>query len=273
MRKMILTAVFGLFQMSVSAETNALIEVKLFKDWVIKEEEIPHNINLAIKNTGTTPIRLAQAPALFTMGQLSLRPLPHKPDAAEDKRQENEYQMITGNGGSFFELPPGETHVYEGRKFFIIGQTMPFSEEMRFTVSVYLGNGFYLDSEPVMLKGIVPDSEEKVAVVGDANFSCDLVAVTYKNERWLYARTPNGYYFEICPISLTNKIRAEPHEGKGRLYKIWDGDKSMIYQDGQSILTEGPDENNVFGKWTRERKQRAEVDNAEVRRKKAEAEK
>ena len=30
------------------------------------------------------------------------------------------------------------------------------------------------------------------------------------------------------------------------------------------------DENNVFGKWTRERKQRAEADNAEVRRKKAE---
>ena len=63
------------------------------------------------------------------------------------------------------------------------------------------------------------------------------------------------------------------HEGKGRLYKIWDGEKSMIYQDGVCMLLEGPDENDVFGKWTRKRKQRAEADNAEVRRKKAEAEK
>jgi hypothetical protein len=45
----------------------------------------------------------------------------------------------------------------------------------------------------------------------------------------------------------------------------------MIYRDGQSIILEGPDENNVFGKWTRERKQKAEADNAEVRRKKQEA--
>ena len=55
------------------------------------------------------------------------------------------------------------------------------------------------------------------------------------------------------------------------LFKIWDGDKSMIYHLIKSVLTEGPDENNVLGKWTRERKQKAEADNAEVRRKKAEA--
>jgi len=45
----------------------------------------------------------------------------------------------------------------------------------------------------------------------------------------------------------------------------------MIYHLIKSVLTEGPDENNVLGKWTRERKQKAEADNAEVRRKKAEA--
>jgi len=256
----------------VFADTNATIEVKLFKTWVIAGEQFEQNFNVAIKNTGTDPIRLAQAPFHFDMGQLALRPLPRKPDSLEeDKRQEREYRTITASSrGGFFELPPRETHVYEGRKFFIIGETLSFAEEMRFTVSVYLGNGFYLDSEPVTLKGVVPDSEEKVTTIGDANFPCDLVAVTYKDERWLYAKSPKGYYYEICPVSLTNKIRTEPHDGKA-LHKIWDGDKSMIYRDGQSILTEGPDENNVFGKWTRERKQKAEADNAEVRRKKAEA--
>jgi len=255
------------------AETNALITVHLFKDWVIAGEDIPGNINLTIKNTGTDPLRLAKTPFHFAIGQLALRPLPRKPNTSEEEeRQESEYRMITGDGDKFFELPPGETHVYEGRKFFIIGSTMPFSEEMRFTVSVYLGKGLYLDSEPVMLKGGVPDSEEKVGTVGNANFLCDLLAITYKNERWLYAKTPKGYYFEICPLSLTNKIRVEPHDGK-TLYKIWDGDKPMIYRDGQSILTEGPDENNVLGKWTRERKQKADASNAEVRRKRAEMEK
>jgi len=251
------------------AETNALIEVHFFKDWVIANEQFEYNFNIAIKNTGTAPIRLAQAPFHFDMGQLALRPLPRNPDSIEeDKRQEREYRTITANRGSFFELPQGETHVYEGRKFFIIGETLSFAEEMRFTVSVYLGNGFYLDSEPVTLKGVVPDSEEKVATITDANGSRDLVAVTYKNERWLYLKAAS--YWSICPISPTNNIRVEPHDGK-RLHKIWDGDKSMIYRDGQMILLEGPDENDVFGNWTRERKQRAEADNAEVRRKKAEA--
>ena len=268
MRKMMLTATLGLLQMSAFAETNALIEVKLFKDWVIKGEEIPHNFNLAVKNTGTEPILLIKHPAFFSIGQLSMRPLPRKPDVAEENRkQEKEYQMAVHAGiGGRFELPPGETHVYENRKFFIHEQ-FPFSEEMRFTVSVYLSKGVWLDSEPVMIKGIIPDSEEKVGVIAN-NGLRDLVAVTYKGERWLYTKL-GGYYFEICPISLTNEIRVEPHDGK-ILHKIWDGDKPMIYQDGQSILTEGPDENDVFGKWTRERKQKAEADNVEVRRKKAE---
>ena len=90
---------------------------------------------------------------------------------------------------------------------------------------------------------------------------------TLPNER---LRSAGGSYYSICPVSLTNKIRIEPHEGKGSLYKIWDGDKSMIFQKNNGMLLEGPDENNVFGKWTCERKQRAEADNAEVRRKKAE---
>jgi hypothetical protein len=45
----------------------------------------------------------------------------------------------------------------------------------------------------------------------------------------------------------------------------------MIYDMYKSVIVEGPDENNVLGKWTRERKQKAEADNAEVRRKKQEA--
>jgi len=270
MKKMMLTAMFGLFQMSASAETNALIEVKLFKDWVIKREEVGGNFNLAIKNTGTTPIRLAKHPVNFDIGQLVVRPLPRNPNTADETdRQEFEYQMAVRNGlGGFFELPPGETHVYEDRKFL---KQFPFSEEMRFTVSVYLSKGVWLDSELVIFKGVTPDSEEKMATVGNANFLRDLVAITYKNERWLYTKL-GGNYFSVCPLSFANKIRVELHDGK-RLHKIWDGDKSMIYELGQSIFTEGPDENDVFGKWTRERKQRAEADNAEVRRKKAEAEK
>ncbi|MCL1919928.1 MAG: hypothetical protein FWG50_02450 [Kiritimatiellaeota bacterium] len=271
MRKMILTAMLGLLQISAFAETNALIEVKLFKDWVIKGEEFGGNFNLAIKNTGTDPILLAQKPLYFSVWQLAMRPLPHKPDYSEDELHgKGDRATISKNGDYFFELPTGETHVYEGWKFFLSGQTLSFSEEVRFTVSVYLGKGFWLDSEPVMLKGIIPDSEEKVGVITDINGSHDLVAVTCKNERWLYSKSAD--YWSICPISLTNKIRVEPHDGK-RLYKIWDGEKSMIYRDGQMILLEGPDENDVFGKWTRERKQKAEADNAEVRRKKAEEEK
>jgi len=271
-KKMMMTTMFGLLQMSVFAETNALIEVKLFKDWVIKGEEMPHNFNLAIKNTGTDPILLIKHPAFFSIGQLSMRPLPRKQDTTkENENQEHEYQMAVHAGtGGLFELPSGETHVYEGRKFFIHEQ-FPFSMEMHFTVSVYLGKGVWLNSDPVTLKGIVPDSEEHVATITDGvnPQQYELMAVTYKNERWLYTKL-GGYYFSVCPLSLTNKIRVEPHDGKS-LHKIWDGDKSMIHLLGQSILTEGPDENNVFGKWTRERKQQAEADNAEVRRKKQEA--
>ncbi|MCL1921765.1 MAG: hypothetical protein FWG50_11965 [Kiritimatiellaeota bacterium] len=271
MRKMMLTATLGLLQMSAFAETNALIEVKLFKEWVIKGEEFGGNFNLAIKNTGTAPIPLAKKRVYFSSWQLAMRPLPHKPDYSESELHGKGDRLTIPKGNEhFFELPVGETHMYEALKF-LIDKQPPFSEEMRFTVSVYLGNGFWLDSEPMMLKGVAPESEEKVGVITDINGSHDLVAVTYKGERWLYSKG-GGYYFSVCPLSLTNEIRVEPHDGK-RLYKIWDGDKPMIYQDGQSILTEGPDENDVFGKWTRERKQRAEADNAEVRRKKAEAEK
>jgi len=269
MRKMMLTAVFGLFQMSASAGTNALIEVKLFKDWIVKGEHAGSNLNLAIKNTGTAPIRLAKHSANFDIGQLALRPLPRHPDAAgETERQETEYQIAVRNGlGGFFELPPEETHVYEGRKFL---KPLPFLRKIRFTVSVYLGGGFWLDSEPVTLNEVVPDSEEHIATVSDGmtHRQYELMAVTYKNERWLYMK--EGCYFPICLLGFTNKIRVEPYDGK-TLHKIWDGDKSMIYLLGQDLLFEAPDENDVFGKWTRERKQKAETDNAEVRRKKAEA--
>jgi len=250
------------------AETNALIEVKLFKDWVIKEEEFSLNLNIAIKNTGTAPVLLAKKLVHFSSWQLAMRSLPPKPDNKRDERRGNADRVaFSKDSDYFFELPPEETHIYEERKF-LIDEQVPFSEEMRFTISVYFGNGVWLDSEPMTLNGVVPDSEEHVATLTNVNGSRDLVVITYKNERWLYTKL-GGYYFAVCPLSLTNKIRVEPHDGK-RLHKIWDGDKSMIYELGQSMLTEGPDENNVFGKWTRERKQRAEADNAEVRRKKAE---
>ena len=256
-----------LFNSSVFAETNAVIEVKLFKDWIIKGEVNCGNFNLAIKNTGTDPILLATTPFHFEIGQLATRPFPHIPNEASERKQEQEYQMIVPNDGEFFSLLPEETHVYEGRKFYL-PQRLFFSEEIRFTVSIYLGKGFWLDSDPVTLNGVVPASEEKVATLTDVNGSCDLVTVTYKNQRWLYSKTPKGSYFEICPVSPASKIRVEPHEGKG-LYKLWDGDKPMVYWDRQSIIIEGPDENDVLGKWTRERKRKADADNAEVRRRKA----
>ena len=273
MKKTMLSLIVNVLSvLPMLAETNALIEVKLFKDWVIKGEEMPHNFNIAIKNTGTDPILLIKHPGFFSIGQLSMRPLPRKQDTTkENENQEHEYQMAVHAGtGGLFELPSGETHVYEGRKFFIHEQ-FPFSMEMHFTVSVYLGKGVWLNSEPVMLKGIVPDSEEHVVTITDGinPDQYELMAVTYKSERWLYTKL-GDYYFSDFPLSLTNKIRVEPHDGK-RLYKIWDGDKSMIYEIGTGMLREGPDENNVFGKWTRERKQQAEADNAEVRRKKQEA--
>jgi len=254
---------YSLILLFAHAETNALIEVKLFKDWVIEDER--SFCNLAIKNIGTSPIRLFEDAADFSAGQFATRRL--------DKGK-----YIGGDGtaswyGSLaqdeplFELPLKETHVYEGRRFLL---HTPFTGE-KFVVSVYLNNGFWLDSEPLKINGVVPDSEEFLATINDGRNlqnNWDLVAVTYKNERWLYKKRV-GYYAPVCPLSLTNKIRVMPHDAKG-YYKIWDGDKSMIYEIGLSLLTEGPDENNVLGKWTRERKQRAEADNAEVRRKKAE---
>ena len=45
----------------------------------------------------------------------------------------------------------------------------------------------------------------------------------------------------------------------------------MIYDMYKNVLTEGSDENNVLGKWTREWKRKAETENAAVRRKKEEA--
>ena len=267
-KRSMMTVVVSSMVSLVFADTNALIEVKLFKTWVIAGEEFEHNFNLTITNTGSDPIKLFKDAYDFSMGQLCMRPLPRNPDTAqENERQEREYGMVRKD--KLFELPPGETHVYEGRKFFITEPALDFSAEMRFTASVYLRNGVWLDSGPVTLYGVTPDAEKKVGTVGDANFPCDLVAVTYRNERWLYSKSDGGY-FEICPVSLTGRIRAEPHEGKGRLYKIWDGDKSMIYQHGWSILLEGPDENDVLGKWTRERKRKADADNAEVRRKRGE---
>ena len=263
------------------AETQAQIEVKLFKNWVIERE---HNFgNLAIKNTGAKPFLLAKDAFHFEVGQLAIRPLSRNPE--QDATQEKEYQRMVRGDDKLFSLPSGETHVYEGHKIYF--DYYPFAEEMRFIVSVYLGKGLWLDSDPLTVRGVVPDSEEDVATIThntfasqgrDNGYSRKLVSVTYKNERWLYMKSvPNpqlrgsgGAYYPVCPVSLTNKIRVEPHDD-ALLFKIWDGDKSMIFHMTQNLLMEGPDENNVLGKWTRERKQKAEADNAEVRRKKAEA--
>jgi len=283
MKKQMLTVTtLCLFYVPASADTNALIEVKLFKDWVIKGE--CDFGNLAIKNTGTEPILLFKNPVDFEGGQLLTRPLPRNPYA--DRSQENHYQVIQEDG-EFFNLLSEETHVYEGRKFHLGDYRYVFSDEMRFTVSIYLGKGFWLDSEPLTVKGVIPDSEEDVAIIKHNELARQgksdgsprkLVLVTYKNERWLYVKSlpisqiPNsgGAYYPVCPVSLTNKIRVESYDD-ALLFKILDGENSMIFHMTKSILTEGPDENNVLGKWTRERKQRAEADNAEVRRKKAEA--
>ena len=244
-----------------------MIEVKLFKDWVIKNE-IGFG-NLAIKNTGTSPILLAKDAVYFGIGQLYTRSLPDKRTEYREEMIETRYKTIIWDDGEFFELPLGEAHVYEGRKFLLPVLT-PFSEEMRFTVSIYLGKGCWLDSEPLMVKGVIPDAVEDLATVTPKQgipgaYSKKLTLVTYKNERWLYS---SGYY-PVCPLSLTNKIRVEPFDDEA-LFKIWDGDKSMIYDFKKSVVVEGSDEHNVLGKWTRERKQQAEADNAEVRRKKQE---
>jgi len=250
----------------LSAETNAQIEVKFFKNWIIKGEG--NFGNLAIKNTGTEPFLLAKDAFDFQTGQLVARSLPNKKSVKWDP--EEEYRLIALDDGEFFNLSPGETHVYDGRKFYLPVGTA-FSEEMGFVVSIYLGNGFWLDSEPLTVKRIIPDSVEELPPVKDNTRNLQdpprkMSAITYKNERWLYY----GNVYPICPLSLNGKIRIEPHDGAG-LFKIWDGDKSMIfdmYRGG--VIVEGSDEHDVLGKWTRERKQQAEADNAEVRRKKQE---
>ena len=254
-RYTIITMLVGIAPL-LFADTNALIEVKVFKDWVI-DGEVNFG-NFAIKNTGTDPLPLAKRAFDFEDKQLTTFTSEHE---SADERE----ARFKGMGGGLFLLPSGETHVYEGRTFFIENR----DGKLYFKMPVYFGNGVWIDSEPVTFNRVVPDSVEQVATLTDVNGSNDLLTVTYKNERWLYTKL-GECYFPNFPLSLTNKIRAEPHDGT-RLYKIWDGDKSMILQKGTSLILEGPDENNVFGKWTRERKQKAEADNAEVRRKKKEA--
>jgi len=267
---MLMSTALCLSQLSAFAETNALIEVHFFKNWIIEGERNFGNFNLAIKNTGTTPILIAKDAGYFQIGQLAARPLPR--DSQRDSRQEEEYQIMGGEG-ECFPLLPEETHVYEGRKFFLPNH--PFPQGTPFTVSVYLGKGVWLDSEPLTINGVKPDAVEHVAMIKEYPKdiqapSRELAAVTYKNERWLYVRSPSGSGgFSVCPLSLTNKIRVESYDD-ALLFKIWDGDKSMVFHMNKMMLTEGSDENDVFGKWTRERKQKAEADNAEVRRKKAE---
>jgi hypothetical protein len=284
-RIMQLALTLCLFQLSALAETNAHIEVKLFKTWVIKGE--CNFGNFAIKNTGTVPILLAKDPVDFGSGQLYTRSFPVRDVERTGSIYEEDYQMILMFDGDekLFSLFPKETHVYEGRKF-LLPQRSPFSEEMRYIVSIYLGKGFWLDSEPLTVNGVVADFEEDLATVTHNKFAREgreglypkkLVAITYKSERWLYSKPlpiphlqgTGGAYYPVCPLSLKSKIRVESHNDE-TLFKIWDGDKFMIYDFSKSVVVEGPDENNVLGKWTRERKQKAETDNAEVRRKKAE---
>jgi hypothetical protein len=234
---------------------------------------------LVIKNTGSSPIRLAKDATDFDISQLHTRSFPAKRAEYWEDEIESRYQELSSEEAETFNLLPGETHVYEGRKFYLPARA-PFADEMRFIVSIYLGKGFWLDSEPLTVKGVVPDSEEHLARIANNKLMrqgknlddvWDMVTVTYKDERWLYKKSPrSGAYNLVCPLSLTNKVRVEPHDDEN-LFKIWDGDKTMIFHMTRSILIEGPDENNVLGKWTRERKQRAEIDNAEMRRKKQEA--
>ena len=258
----------GLLPMATLAETNALIEVKLFKDWVLQGESSFGS--MAIQNTGTVPIPLE----IGWGGQFFPRLLSDKSNAERNADREETYQLLTERGVKFFELPPGETHVYEGWKFYFPDS---FASE-EFMLSVYLGKGFWLDSEPLTVNKVTPDLVEPLAAIDDwtiTNMVHIIEAITYKNERWLYTkRLPNpqrgwkGGYGPVCPLSLTNKINVEPHN-QG-FVKILDGDKSMIYDLRGVKLVEAPDETNVLIKWTRERKQQAEADNAEVRKKKAE---
>ena len=271
-KRQTLVIMFSCVTSILLASTNALIEVKLFKDWVIEGERSFGSI--AIENTGTTSFLLAKDSVAFESGQMDTRSYDTKQGGYTESMRNHLYEAISleGDDSEFFSLSPGETHVYEGRKF-LLSQRSSFSEEMRFIVSVYLGKSFWLDSEPLIVKGIVPSSFEQLAMIKDKTRNNheparELAAVTYKNERWLYYSN----FYPVCPLSLMGKVRVEPHDGKG-LFKIWDGNKSMIfnmYRGG--IIVDGSDEHNVLDKWTRERKQKAEASNAEVRRKRAETE-
>ena len=251
-----------------------MIEVKLFKTWIIPRESSAFG-NLAIKNTGTAPILLAKDVINFEIAQLDTHLANSTSQSKQDPTRDTDFKMYVLDDHQSFELQSGETHVYEGRKLYF---DPPWSEKP-FVVSIYQGKGFWLDSEPLNVSRVTPDSEEFLADINDGlNFPSiwTLVTVTYKNERWLYKkslpreRNSGGNYYAVCPLSFTNKIRVEPHQGHG-IYKIWDGENPMIFDIKKSMLLEGPDEHNVWGKWTRERKQQAEADNAEVRRKKQEA--
>ena len=252
------------------AETNAMIEVKLFKEWIIRNENSFSAI--AIKNTGTEPLLLAKDTFEFYVSQLSTRSLDNKlgqPTGGVTSYDEAYEDIELWSEYGFEALPVGETRAFDGQKFLLPARA-PFAETMRYKVWVYLGKGFWLDSEPLTVHGVVPDVVEQLPTVKDNTRNLqdaprELAAVTYKNERWLYY----AKYYPVCPLSLTGKIRVEPHDGAG-LFKIWDGDKPMIFDMFRGgVIVEGPDENDVLGKWTRERKRKADADNAEVRRRKA----
>jgi len=257
------------------AETNALIEVKLFKTWVVKGER--NFGNLMIQNTGTEPFLLAKTADDFDIGQLSTRSLDNKVHGpAGGISYDKAYEGIRMFGEGFQSLAVDEKKVYDGRKFLLPARA-PFAETMTFKVSVYLGSEIFVDSPPLTVNGVVPDSEEHVATITNNKFVKQgkegvypkkLVTVTYKTERWLYQKSlTGGGYYPVCPVSLGNKIRVEPHND-AELFRIWDGGKSMIYNMYSNMIVEGPDENDVLGKWTRDKKKEVQAHNDEVRRKK-----
>lgn len=264
------------------AETNALIEVELFKTWVIGTEWCCGG--LTIENTGTVLLPLAKTAEDFEIRQLATRTLDNKiGDLCRGGPPDLMHRDIAEGGEGFEMLPVGEKKLYEGRRFLFLPR-VPFSETMQFKVSVYLGNGFFIDSKPVTVHGVIPESEECVATIGHNKFiragkrkgpEWELVVITYKDERWLYKKSlpipqlniSGASYIPVCPVSLGNKIRVEPYDN-ALLFKILDGDKSMIFHMNKGMIMEGPDENDVLGKWTRGKRE-VQAHNDEVRRKKA----
>ena len=274
-KRCVMIVLFVGFTTLLFAETNALIEVELFKTWVIRGEWGVGN--LVIQNTGTVPLPLAKTAEDFDIGQLSTRSLDNKVcGPAGGGSYDGAYREIGLYGDGFTMLPVDEKKVYDGRKFLLPARA-PFAETMTFKVSVYLGSGIFVDSPPLTVNGVVPDFEEYVATIGHNRFIREgkrkgpewkLIAISYKSERWLYKTSlTGGGYYPICPVSLKNKIRVEPYDD-ALLFKIWDGDKSMIFHMNKSMIMEGPDENDVLGKWTRDKKKEVQAHNDEVRRKK-----